>query len=217
MIDPAREALAVGTSVGLISSYWLFITLKLRKDPHYTVYAENRRARADWVRFIVQDPGRGLLAVQTLRNSTMAATFFASTAVLLMVGTMNLALQSESVLKLLHPEIGFEEAHSEIWLVKILLLISTFFVAFLTFALSVRLFNHVGYLINVAAVDRAADEGVKRVAAYMTRAGLYYTVGMRSYYMAVPMVFWMFGPTYLVVSTVLLLVGLYYMDRSPRT
>ena len=216
MIDPARETLAAGTSVGLIASYWLFITLKLRKDPNYTVYAENRRARSDWVRFIVQDPGRGLLAVQTLRNSTMAATFFASTAVLLMVGTMNLALQSESVVKLLHPDAAPDPAHSEIWLVKILLLITAFFVAFLTFALSVRLFNHVGYLITGAAVDRAADEGVRRVTAYMTRAGLYYTVGMRSYYMAVPVVFWMFGPTYLVLSTVFLLGALYYMDRAPR-
>jgi uncharacterized membrane protein len=89
-------------------------------------------------------------------------------------------------------------------------------VSFFSFALSVRLFNHVGYLVNVAAAGGHSAIDLARVTAYMNRAGTYYTIGMRAYYWSVPVVFWLFGPVFLVGSTVLLLIALFQMDRAPR-
>lgn len=47
----------------------------------------NAMARTAWVERIMQNED-GILAVQTLRNSTLVATFLASTAVLLIIGVL---------------------------------------------------------------------------------------------------------------------------------
>jgi uncharacterized membrane protein len=39
---------------------------------------------------------------------------------------------------------------------------------------------------------------------------------MRAYYVAVPLVFWLFGPHFMLLSTVILLPILFYLDRAPK-
>src|ERR1039457_7375589 len=60
-------------SVLLVAAYPLFLRHKIKNDPAYTVQAINRIARTAWVETIMQDDKNAVLAVQTLRNSTMAA------------------------------------------------------------------------------------------------------------------------------------------------
>ena len=57
---------------------------------------------------------------------------------------------------------------------------------------------------------------VAYVVAIMNRAGRYYTIGMRAYYFAVPLVFWLFSPVLMVASTLVLIPVLYFNDRAPR-
>lgn len=68
-------------SAALIIAYHLFLRAKIKKNPTYTVQTINTIARTAWVETIMREK-RDILAVQTLRNSTMAATFLASTSVL---------------------------------------------------------------------------------------------------------------------------------------
>lgn len=39
---------------------------------------------------------------------------------------------------------------------------------------------------------------------------------MRAYYYAVPLVFWLFGPHFMLLSTLGLIVVLYRLDRAPK-
>lgn len=210
-----RDYLGPAISLALVLSYQVFLLVKLRRDPTYTIQATARLARREWVSYVMEDDSRGLLAVQTLRNSTMAATFFASTAVLLMIGVLNMASQSDRLIEVLH--LGDKAAiiGSTLWTVKILLLVAILFVAFFSFALSVRLLNHVGYLIVPRRGDTPDPAAMQSAARYLLRAGGAYTVGMRAYYLVVPLVFWLFGPELLVVSTLLLVIALYRLDRAP--
>src|ERR1700704_5500691 len=82
---------AVAFSATLIIGYHVFLSLRLRADPLYTIQAATAAARGAWVESIMGTTGRDVLAVQTLRNSMMAATFLASTAVLLIIGTLTLS------------------------------------------------------------------------------------------------------------------------------
>jgi hypothetical protein len=47
----------------------------LTRDPHFTIQAVNATARAAWVETIMSAGNKDVLAVQTLRNSIMGATF----------------------------------------------------------------------------------------------------------------------------------------------
>lgn len=82
------DTLAFAASVALLAGYHLFLAWRVRHDTAYSVQSVHAMARAAWVESVMQGR-RDLLAVQTLRNSTMAATFLASTAVLLIIGVLS--------------------------------------------------------------------------------------------------------------------------------
>jgi len=71
--------------------------------------------------------------------------------------------------------------------------------------------SHVGVVISVPTTTvRPAF-----VAAMLIQAGRYHTRGMRCYYFAAPLLFWLFGPLLLLLSTCALVGALYYLDKSP--
>jgi uncharacterized membrane protein len=158
---------------------------------------------------------RDVLAVQTLRNSTMAATFLASTSVLLIIGVLTLS-ESDKLQTSWHVLNTFGAKHPELWLIKILSLLMDLFVAFFSFSMSIRIFNHVGYMINVPLELKHKMITPAHVATHLNRAGNFYSIGMRAYYFTVPLVFWLFGPHFMFVSTIGLLIALYRIDRAPK-
>lgn len=203
-------------SVALLIAYNLFISYKTRKNPAYTVQAVNTIARTAWVETIMQESGKEVLAVQTLRNSTMAATFLASTAVLLIIGVLTLSGQGEKMEGTWHALNIMGARQADLWLTKLLLILLDLFVAFFSFAMAIRVFNHVGYLINVPLSRNFKMICPAHVAIHLNRAGKFYSLGMRAYYTVVPLVFWLFGPHFMLISTVVLIIVLYHLDRAPK-
>jgi len=135
-------------SVVLLAVYHLYLRQRVRRNPAYTVQAVNVMARSAWVERIMKNED-GILAVQTLRNSTMAATFLASTAVLLIIGVLTLSEQGDKLGSGWHSLNVIGATRPELWITKLLMLMLDLFVAFFSFSMSIRVFNHVGYMINV--------------------------------------------------------------------
>lgn len=203
-------------SVLILLAYNLFLGYKTRKNPAYTVQAVNVIARTAWVETIMQESGKEILAVQTLRNSTMAATFLASTAVLLIIGVLTLSGQGDKLEGTWHALNIMGARHADLWLTKLLLILLDLFVAFFSFAMAIRVFNHVGYLINVPLARNFRMICPAHVAVHLNRAGRFYSIGMRSYFTVVPLVFWLFGPHFMLLSTLVLVIVLYRLDRAPK-
>jgi len=158
---------------------------------------------------------RYIVGVQTLRNSTMAATFKASTAILLIIGTLNLSSEANKLATSWHVLNMIGSNDPTLWMVKILLLVTDFFVAFFGFAMSIRLYNHVGFYLSIPPEARHRLLSDKNVAVHLNRAGFYYSIGMRAYYVSIPLVFWLFGPVYMLVATGVLIYVMYVTDRNP--
>jgi uncharacterized membrane protein len=209
------DTVACSVSLFLIVGYHLFLRLQLHHNPSYSIQAINATARKAWVESIMTGgPGKDVLAVQTLRNSTMAATFFASTAILLIMGVLNLLPRNGEI-----PTTVFETLHrhavnGDVGTVKLLLLLAEFFWAFFCFSLAVRMYNHVGFLIN------STSGGVRLlsptfVARMLNRGGRYYSLGMRAYCFSLPVLFWLFGPIYMIAAAIGVVALLYHSDRAP--
>jgi len=211
----ATDLLAALISVILLAGYELFLRRKLKSDPLYSIQAVNSRARSAWVQGVMEERGKDVLAIQTLRNSIMGPTFLASTAVLLILGVLSLSGQSEKLNEVWGVFNMFEQGH-QLWLAKLLLLALDYFVAFFCFSSAVRLFIHVGYMINVPATHHNVISP-RTVAVFLNRAGFYHMLGMRAYYYSVPLVFWLFGPHFLLAATVLLVAVMFHLDRAPKT
>jgi uncharacterized membrane protein len=156
---------------------------------------------------------RDILAVQTLRNWTMGATFLASTAILIGLGIFNLAItadkQGELSLVLSH----FGSGHPGLWLGKLILLGADFLFAFFNFALAIRYYNHTGFMINLTLKENS-EISVEDVIDILQRGGAHYSLGMRGYYLSIPLVAWLFGPLWLLAGTLVLLTALYRFDRG---
>jgi uncharacterized membrane protein len=203
-------------SVSMLIGYNLFIRYQTRKNPAYTIQAVNAIARAAWVESIMTGNGKEVLAVQTLRNSTMAATFLASTAVLLVIGVLTLSGQGDHLEGTWHVLNIAGGSHAGLWITKLLIILLDLFVAFFSFSMAVRVFNHVGYMVNVPLSFNIKMLNPTHVAIHLNRAGRFYSTGMRAYYFVVPLVFWLFGPHFMLIATSLLVVVLYHLDRTPK-
>ena len=199
----------------LLAAYHMYLRYKTSHNPAYTVQAVNRIARTAWVETIMNNKGHEVLAVQTLRNSTMAATFLASTAVLFIIGVLTLSGNGDKLGTTWHA-LNIGSTHSSLWMAKLLLLLLDLFVAFFSFSQAVRVFNHVGYLVNVPLRLNHKAISPEHVAFHLNRAGKFHSIGMRAFYITVPLVFWLFGPHFMLLSTVVLIPVLYHIDRAPK-
>ena len=211
----AYDLMSLTLSVILLAAYHVYLRYKIRQNPAYTVQAVNVMARTIWVETIMQER-KDILAVQTLRNSTMAATFLASTAVLLIIGVLTLTGRGNEFSDSWHALNMMGARHTELLLAKLLLMLLDLFVAFFSFSMSIRLYNHVGFMINVPLKLNHKIINPEHVAIHLNRAGRYYSIGMRAYYFLLPQVFWLFGPQFLLAASVGLIFVLYQIDRAPK-
>jgi len=205
----------LGSSL-ILGGYHLFLLIRLRRDRAYTIQAVNALARTAWVEKVMRDGDKDLLAVQTLRNAIMGPTFLASTAVLLIVGTLTLSGQGDRLGQSWQALNLFGATHVGLWQAKVLCLVVDFMAAFFCFAMAIRLFIHVGFMINVPMAPGREAMSPQHVAMHLNRAGAFHSIGMRAYYLSVPLVLWLFGPHFMLLGSVILVPFLFLLDRAPR-
>lgn len=200
----------------LVLAYYLYLGRKSRRAPGSRVHALNAKIRARWVHRVMSSGKMDILAIQTLRNSLMAANFMATTAVLLIIGILNLSDKigtwaQESQFSWLANSVS-----ADLWYLKIALLILDYAVAFYCFSTSIRFFNHVGYMINLGCDIQIEETIFKQTCAYLNRAGSYYMYGTRAFFFSLPVIMWFFGPIFLIPATVALIAGLAVLDKVPK-
>lgn len=205
------DLLAAIFSVGIVVGYHFYLRLRVRQNPDYTIQALLNKGRAQWVARMMAER-EGILAVQTLRNAIMGATFFASTAVALIVGTITLSTQADRLSHVWNTLSPLGSIDEHLWLLKLLVLLTDMLCAFVCFAQAIRLLSHVGVLIAVPTTTVQPQQ----VARLFIQAGRYHTRGMRCYYLAAPLLFWLFGPLLLSLSSCALVVVLHFLDKSPQ-
>lgn len=204
------DTLAVTLSLGIIVGYHLLLRARVRADPDYTIQAMLNRARRAWVGRIMKHD-EALLGVQTVRNLIMTATFYASSAVVLVAGTVTLAAQVDKLSGVWLAFSPFGGIDQHMWLIKVISLLIDLLCAFVLFAQTIRLLSHVSLML--AVTEAATPEHT--VADLLIQAGRYHTRGMRCYYFAVPLLFWLFGPLFLLLATCGLVFALYNLDKAP--
>lgn len=215
-MEPSRlDLIAICSSAMLLVCYYLFLMLRVRSTPDFTIHALNRKVRALWVTDVMTNRTKDVMAVQTIRNFAMSATFMASSSILLIIGALTLSGQAESLSKTWHILSINGPLAAEWWIIKIICLLTVLIVAFFSFTTVIRLLNHVVFMINLPPSEAHGALAPKNVAERLNSAGVFYRIGMRAFFCTVPLVFWLFGPTFLMVATVGLVCVLYFLDRNP--
>jgi uncharacterized membrane protein len=215
LMGTGPDELAFLSSVCIVAAYYLHMRRRIRQDPHYSIHAVNALARRLWVEDVMANPGKDVMAVQTLRNFIMVGIMMASTTSLLIMGTLTLSGQAENIIRNWHMLGMYGSPSAEVWIFKVMCLLAAFLVAFFAYAMSMRLATHVLFMLNVPNKSQGVHPGLspESVAQRLIQAGNMVALGMRAFLFAVPIVFWLFGPVFLVLATMGLVVVLYHLDR----
>jgi uncharacterized membrane protein len=168
----------------LLALFWHVWLLRKSENVEQTMAA--RRA---WLRKVMSTPGHELLAVQTVRNSLMAASLMATTAALGVAGALSVGKEAGALGHALSEWLMGETAH---WVAfKTALLAASLTVAFLLFSLSVRFYQRVSY--TLAGLQGEDTVLLERGASELMRGAAFYRAGWRAFYAALAGAAWFFG------------------------
>jgi uncharacterized membrane protein len=211
-IDLLYEILLDVSTVVVIIVYHLNLSIKVHRDPLATAIGITNNARRLWVNGIMKDK-REILAVQTLRNQLMATTFLASTAFLICLGSLNAAFRPGVFTEVSNTLNLLGAKNETLWMFKLMLLGTVFFITFFNFTLCIRYYNHVGFMINTFQQDDTSFSA-NAVTHVLNHGALHYTIGMRGFYLSVPLALWLFGPIWMLAGSLVLVAVLYSIDRE---
>jgi uncharacterized membrane protein len=207
-----QEVMLVVSAAIVIIAYHAHLYKKVRRDPLTTAIGITNHARQMWVKGVIRDK-RDIMAVQTLRNQVMAATFLASTAILISLGSFSAAFRPGVFSDISHGLNLLGTKTETLWMFKLMMLGILFFVTFFNFTLAIRYYNHAGFMINTFEQNDASvsEEAVTQV---VNHGALHYTIGMRGFYLSVPLALWLFGPIWMLAGSLVLVSVLYRLDRE---
>jgi len=211
-IASLQEIMLVVSAAVVIIAYHAHLYKKVQRDPLTTAIGITNHARQMWVKGVIRDR-RDIMAVQTLRNQVMAATFLASTAILISLGLFSAAFRPGVFSDISHALNLLGTRTEALWMFKLMLLGIIFFITFFNFTLAIRYYNHAGFMINTFEQNDATVSG-EAVTQVINHAALHYTIGMRGFYLSVPLALWLFGPIWMLIGSLVLVAVLYRLDRE---
>lgn len=209
------ELANIAASFIVFGLYEMYLQWVIARNPMKLARSAHAAIRSHWVKSVMRRAGTEILVIQTLRNSVMAASFMATTAILALSGTLTLSgifVPNNTLWQGAHAG----DTHSLLFAAKLLLLTGSFFVSFLFMAMAVRFFNHAGYLITGEAGQEEGREKEALATSYLNRAGNYYSLGMRAFFTCVPFLAGLFSTYLMLPATCLLILILYWFDRLPE-
>jgi uncharacterized membrane protein len=201
-------------TVLIVLGYEVALAFAQRRQPERLARTAHAALREDWFAAISAQPGSEILAVQTLRNSLMSATMTASTAVLGLMGTLTLAAPS------LHASFGNDGASG--WpnftprLAMELTVLALLFASLVSSVMAVRYYNHAGFIGEMPVESEARHRWASTGTAYVRKAGVLYSWGLRQLILIVPMVAFILHPVAGLVGALGVVAALLNFDRFRR-
>jgi uncharacterized membrane protein len=205
--------LAAIATLGIIAAYEGWLAIAQRLAPGRLARTAHASLREDWFAAISAQPGSEILAVQTLRNSLMSATMTASTAVLGLMGALSLTAPT------LHATLGEAVTGTAAWphvtprLAMELVLLCLLFASLVASVMAVRYYNHAGFIGGMPVGAPQRQRWAAAGSAYVRKAGLLYSWGLRQLMLLVPVVAFLLHPLAGVVGALLVVAALLHFDR----
>ncbi|KAG6411136.1 hypothetical protein SASPL_129210 [Salvia splendens] len=196
----------VPLGIGVLLAYHLWLMITIKRNPRRTVIGLNAESRRIWVSCMMSDPIKnGVLAIQTIRNNIMASTLLATIAITLS-SLISVYVSNESS--------SCEGLNiSTVSSVKFSAVLICFLAAFLCNVLSIRYYAHTSFLVTVPTY-RDRKDAIEYVATNLNRGGLFWSLGLRAFYLSFPLFVWVFGHIPMFVCCCVMSCILYFLDTT---
>lgn len=198
-------ALLDAIAVLILIICWLGIGLLIeyrgRRRPSVTVIMADYRR--EWMRQMVTRQPR-IFDAQILTSLRQSTSFFASTSILALGGTLALIGNTERLILVAEDLTLDGGAPAAIWQIKLMLVALFLTNSFLKFVWANRLFGYCAVIMASVpndATDPAALPRAAQAAELNIRAAWNFNRGLRSVYFALGSLAWLIGPTALLLAT----------------
>jgi uncharacterized membrane protein len=196
-------------SVFILTLYHVIQYIRYKINPLRTNIGNTKLERQEWVKTYTEK--HDVSAVQALRNWIMTSTFLASTSILLSIGIINLLSTIENW-TLTHSQINiFSHLPQVNFQVKLFILLALYLFAFFCFSMTLRYFNRAAFQLG-GPIDGNLAPRQNKLLYTLNHGALFYKLGMRSFYISIPIIFGIFGSVWMFTSTLLLIIVLFYLD-----
>ena len=202
--------LAAGMTVAILIAYEMSLLWMQRRDPASLARSAHANLREEWFAALSKQKGSEILAVQTLRNSLMSATMTASTAALGLIGAATLLAPS---LNSYFGSFDNMASHLTARLAMDLVLMGVLFASLVCSAMAVRYYNHAGFILSMPVESEERLRWGPTAIAYLRRAGLLYSWGLRHLLMVAPLLVCIVYPLAGPVAAVLVVAALFAFDQ----
>ena len=197
----------------------------------YTRYSERKAAsgnligvmachRERWMIEMLSRENR-IVDIQIINSALNNATFFASTAILIMAGLFAVLGALEDVIAVVR-DIPFAVTTSRaLWETKVIVMVLIFMHGFFKFAWAMRQFNYCSLLVGAA--PNTLDPGEEELAyahggaLVASLAAKHFNHGIRTYYFGMATLSWFVHPLVLLPSALLVVLVLYRREFRSRT
>jgi hypothetical protein len=212
MMTTSAWPAAIAT-LAIVAAYEAWLAQARKRAPGRLARTAHASLREDWFAAISAQPGSEILAVQTLRNSLMSATMTASTAVLGLMGALSLTAPA------LHGTLGEAGVASAVWplltprLAMEVVLLCLLFASLVASVMAVRYYHHAGFIGGMPVGAPQRQRWAAAGSAYVRRAGLLYSWGLRQLLLLVPVVAFLLHPLAGVAGASVVVLALIQFDR----
>ncbi|KAL1549049.1 hypothetical protein AAHA92_17200 [Salvia divinorum] len=204
------ESIIVPMSLFLTIGYHAYLWQKLKTKPSQTTIGMNMLKRRSWLRQLNQgDDKKGMLAVQSLRNSLMFAILTATITVIITLCLAALTNNAFNAADMLASSDLFGSQSPRIMVLKYASSSIFLLASFLCSSMAVGFLVDANFLIN--AIGEFAPGG-GYTEAVVERGFAMAVVGNRVFCMALPLLLWLFGPLPVALSSAALVWVLYELD-----
>ena len=182
-------------TAGIVGVYELWFALAQRRRPLKLARTAHTELRQEWFDAVSRQPGSEILTVQTLRNALMSASMMASTTALGLMGAVTLFTASTRDSLNAAPQLS---ALLTPRLVVELIILTLLFGALVSSTMSVRYYNHAGFIGGMPVGSEARSRWHEVGRAHVRRAGILYSWSLRNLVLVIPalafLLFPMAGP-----------------------
>ena len=202
--------LAALATVAILLVHEAAMALAQRQTPQGLARSAHATLREEWFAAVSAQPGSEILAVQTLRNSLISATMTASTAVLALMGTVTLAAPS------LGTSLGQGGADAFPLTPRLALeltLMALLFASLVCSAMAVRYYHHASFIGAMPVGSAPRQRWSAAGAAYVRRAGVLYSWGLRHLVLVAPIVAFILHPVAGPLAAIAVVMVLRRFDR----
>ncbi|KAJ4838967.1 hypothetical protein Tsubulata_017369 [Turnera subulata] len=217
MEEEALDYVLVPVGLGVMGVYHCWLLYTILRYPRRTVIGINAESRHQWVHAMMADPRQdpmknGVLAVQTIRNNIMASTLLATTAITL-CSLIGVFVSSSSNSGNTASRLIYGNNSSTVSSVKYFSILLCFLVAFVCNVQSIRYYAHVSFLATVPT-SKGNKDSIEYVARNLNRGSLFWSLGLRAFYLSFPLFLWIFGPIPMLVCCCIMTFVLYFLDTT---